>query len=118
MRQWGVGRWLRGIRSLREPRRQRISHIFDKLSLLPVPDIALEINLDLWKLQSAYEAYYATALEGVRRFVEMCSVQGVTEDVHERGILWKSRLLRTDYRTAKKSTIQFWTNTVRYEWRT
>lgn len=63
------------------------------------------------------EEYYATALTGVRGIVEVWNAEGVTADVRESGILWTSNILRNDYRTEKKENIPFWSDTVRYEWR-
>lgn len=63
----------------------------------------------------ASEVYYATELAGIRGLVEVWSAQATTGDVDEIGILWTSRLLRTDNRTAKKETIPLWSDTGRYE---
>lgn len=115
MRLWSVGRWLRGRHYRREPRRQWILHILDKLSLLRGPDVAREIIIDLWPACNSDEAHYATALDGIGGLGEIWSGQVVTADVHESAILWYFRLLNTNNRTTKKATRPFWADPVRYE---
>lgn len=114
MRLWSVGSWLRGLRYRWEPWRQWIHHICEKLRLLQGTNIAGGLGFDLWRAQSAGEPYHLTALAGVRGLVKVWSAQGVTAYVHESEILWTSRLLGTNYRSAKKATNPLWLDTVRY----
>lgn len=56
MRLGSVGSWLRGRRYRREPRRQWICHLIEKISLLQGHQILQELGLDLWPAHTATEA--------------------------------------------------------------
>lgn len=112
---WSGGKWLAFRRHRRERLVAWIGHICDKLELMDGPVLPRMLALDLWRVRTPTELPYALALAGIRGLVGVWSGMGVTADVHRDAILWTMRQLPVDYQTAKKATMPFWSDTVRYE---
>lgn len=77
-----------------------MEHLCEKIALLEGPLIPRELGMDLWRARTVDETVYAQDLCAMRGLIEVWSGLGVTADEHADAMLWTSRRLPEDYRTA------------------